>query len=68
MYVVDGDTEPVSSVILFNKSDLSCINDELENTDWCEAINSEGASEKYELASKQVWKYIDGQKQRPVDK
>lgn len=67
MYVVEGET-PVSSVILFEcKSEHSCINDILEETEWCEAANSEGADEKFEIASKTVWKYMHVQKQRKDD-
>ena len=67
MYVVEGDT-PVSSVILFEcKPEHSCINDILEETEWCEAANSEGADEKFEIASKTVWKYMHVQKQRKDD-
>lgn len=58
MYVVDGEL-PVSSVILFNKSDLSCINDALEEMDWCEAANAEDAEEKFEMATTTVWNYMD---------
>ena len=41
MYVVDGEKK-VSTVILFDKSDLVCINDEIEAAEWCEAVNSKG--------------------------
>ena len=42
LYVVDGETA-VSSVILFDTSeDYDCINDALEETEWCEASNKEG--------------------------
>jgi hypothetical protein len=58
MYVVDGGLN-VSSVILFDKSELVCINDEIEAVDWCEATNSKGAAEIFDLAAKTVWDYMD---------
>jgi len=58
MYVVDGEKK-VSTVILFNKSDLVCINDEIEAAEWCEAVNSKGAAEIFEKASEKVWNYMD---------
>ena len=58
MYVVDGELN-VSTVILFDKSDLICINDEIEENEWCVATMSKGADKIFDLASEKVWEFME---------